>query len=329
MDAVQLDGHKERKTIGLSVVEKVHSTIHSALEQAIKWGYVTTNADNGATFPRYKKNVREIWTREEAISAIEICQDSNLKIALYLAIICTMRVGEINGLQWKFVNVSEETIASDSSCIYDEHELKRCNKADLELLEERGRVNVYFRFPELKENCSTCLVLTDVKTDSSVRRVYVPETVARVLLEHKKKQEAHIASCHGAYQNYDLVLAQDNGRPIETRIIDQRLKKFISENGFGDVVFHSFRALSTTDKLQLSGGDIKAVQGDTGHASPRMVTEQYSRIRDLDRRRLAGLMEEAYFGGHRTPQTTPDEDAALTLLRENPEVLKLLLAMRK
>ena len=128
---------------------------------------------------------------------------------------------------------------------------------------------------------------------------------------------------------YDLVLAQDNGRPIETRIIDQRLKKFICENGFGDVVFHSFRALSTTDKLQLSGGDIKAVQGDTGHASPKMVTEQYSRIRDLDRKRLAGLMEQAYFGGSTAPKITPDENAALSMLRENPEVLKLLLAMKK
>ncbi len=131
------------------------------------------------------------------------------------------------------------------------------------------------------------------------------------------------------YSDYDLVLAQDNGRPLETHIIDQRLKQFIKENGFGDVVFHSFRALSTTDKLQLSGGDIKAVQGDTGHASPKMVTEQYSRIRDLDRRRLAGLMEEAYFGKQSTPQTTPDEDAALSLLREKPEILKLLLAMKK
>ena len=125
-----------------------------------------------------------------------------------------MRIGEINGLQWKYVDVSEETIAANSSCIYDTHELKRCNKADLKLLEERGRVNVYYRFPELKENCSTCLVLTDVKTDSSVRRVYVPETVARALLEHKKKQEAHIAPCHGLYNDYDLVLAQDNGKGV-------------------------------------------------------------------------------------------------------------------
>ncbi len=225
--------------------------------------------------------------------------------------------------------MSKETIADDGSCIFNVHELKRRNKADLKLLEERGRVNVYLRFPELKENCSTCLVLTDVKTDSSVRRVYVPETVAHALLEHRKKQQEHIESCHGLYNDYGLVLAQDNGRPLETRIIDKRLKQFISENGYETVVFHSFRALSTTDKLQLSGGDIKAVQGDTGHASPKMVTEQYSRIRDLDRRRLAGLMDQAYFGRKKVPQTTPDEDAALSMLRENPEVLKLLLAMRK
>lgn len=51
---------KEQKKIGLSVVEKVHCTVHSALEQAIKWGYITTNADDGATFPRYKKKVRDI-----------------------------------------------------------------------------------------------------------------------------------------------------------------------------------------------------------------------------------------------------------------------------
>ena len=38
------------------------------------------------------------------------------------------------GLQWEYVNVSEETIADDSSCVFDVHELKRCNKADLKLL---------------------------------------------------------------------------------------------------------------------------------------------------------------------------------------------------
>ena len=55
---------------------------------------------------------------------------------------------------------------------------------------------------------------------------------------------------------------------------------------------------------------------------------RYPQIAGFDRKRLAGLMDQAYFG-RKKPQTTPDEDAALSMLRENPEVLKLLLAMRK
>ncbi len=54
--------------------------MHSALEQAIKWGYITSNADDGATFPKYKNKVRKIWSREEAISAIETCADNSIII---------------------------------------------------------------------------------------------------------------------------------------------------------------------------------------------------------------------------------------------------------
>ena len=48
-------------------------------------------------------------------------------------------------------------------------------------------------------------------------------------------------------------------------------------------------------KLKLSGGNIKAVQGDTGHAQARMVTEIYSHIQDEDRRTLALKVEEEFF----------------------------------
>lgn len=41
-----------------------------------------------------------------------------------------------------------------------------------------------------------------------------------------------------------------------------------------DVVFHSLHHTSVTYKLKLSGGDIKVVQGDSGHARADMVTEE-------------------------------------------------------
>lgn len=61
------------------------------------------------------------------------------------------------------------------------------------------------------------------------------------------------------------------------------------------MVFHSLRHTSVTYKLKLSGGDIKAVQGDSGHAQADMVTEVYGHIIDEDRRKNAELMENAFY----------------------------------
>ena len=62
-----------------------------------------------------------------------------------------------------------------------------------------------------------------------------------------------------------------------------------------DEVFHSIRYTSVTYKLKLSGGDIKAVQGDSSHAQADMVTEVYGHILDEDRRKNAELIENAFY----------------------------------
>ena len=61
------------------------------------------------------------------------------------------------------------------------------------------------------------------------------------------------------------------------------------------MVFHSIRHTSTTYKLKLSGGDIKAVQGDTGHAQASMVTERYAHILDDDRRLNAERFQKEFY----------------------------------
>ena len=63
------------------------------------------------------------------------------------------------------------------------------------------------------------------------------------------------------------------------------------------VVFHSFRHSSITYKLKLNGGDVKSVQGDSGHAQTKMVTDLYAHILDDDRRLNAQRFEEAFYSG--------------------------------
>ncbi len=75
------------------------------------------------------------------------------------------------------------------------------------------------------------------------------------------------------------------------------------------MVFHSLRHTSVTYKLKLSGGDIKAVQGDSGHAQADMVTEVYGHIIDEDRRKNAQRMEDAFYNRENLNPRMKGEDA--------------------
>ena len=81
-------------------------------------------------------------------------------------------------------------------------------------------------------------------------------------------------------------------------------------------------------KLKLNGGDIKAVQGDSGHAQVNMVTDVYSHILDDDRRKNAELFEEAFYEKKNLdPQMHVQQENNNTVADEvDPELLAKVLA---
>ena len=91
----------------------------------------------------------------------------------------------------------------------------------------------------------------------------------------------------------------------------------------------SLRHSSITYKLKLNGGDIKAVQGDSGHAQATMVTDQYSHILDEDRKANAELFENAFYSGKvmaaEEPEAVETEPAAAVPAGVDPELLMKLL----
>ena len=97
------------------------------------------------------------------------------------------------------------------------------------------------------------------------------------------------------YQDFNLVVSLSNGRPCEDRIILKEFGKLREEAGLPKVVFHSLRHSSTTYKLKLNHGDLKATQGDTGHAEIDMITSIYAHILDEDRKVNAQKFENQFY----------------------------------
>lgn len=329
--AVILKGHKKTDaTVSLSVIEKTHALLRSALNQAVKWEYISSNPAERVTLPKYRSAERDVWSASEAQYALDCCSDPILHTAMLLALGCSMRIGEILGLTWDCVDFSDESIHDGTAHVFVNKELKRCQKDSLEALAHRGRSQVIFTFPEWKQTDSTTsLVLKSPKTESSVRKVYLPKTVALALCEVKSSQDALKLLIGDEYADYGLVIAHEDGRPYEERQIAALLRKLIADYNLRPVVFHSLRHCSASLKLQIGGGNIKAVQSDTGHAQARMVTDLYAHTHNEDRRHLAQKVDEDFF------QKRPSEakkaaaheaDLAYQLLQDNPDIAKLIIA---
>ncbi len=283
---------KEVSFVSAETVRRIHKLLHSCFEQAIRWDLMIRNPAQYANVPKSTKKQRDIWTAETLMKAVKLCEDPKLKLAINLAFACSLRMGELLGLTWSCIDVSEEKIEKGTAYVYINKELQRVERDTLQQLEEK---DVVFAFPIYSDKNRTQLVLKKPKTPTSIRKVFLPRTVARMLIDYKAEQDELRTALGSEYVDYDLVFAGYYGMPTEASSITAGFQKLIKENDLPKVVFHSLRHSSITYKLKLNGGDIKAVQGDSGHAQAKMVTDQYSHILDDDRKLNAQLFENAFY----------------------------------
>ena len=82
---------------------------------------------------------------------------------------------------------------------------------------------------------STVIVLKTPKTESSVRKVWMPKTVAYILWEWKASQDKQKEFLGSEYLDYNLVVALANGRPCEDRIILKSFEKLREKAGLPKV----------------------------------------------------------------------------------------------
>ena len=256
--------------------------------------------------------------------------------AINLAFACPLRLGEITGLTWDCVHISDEDIAKDDAYIIVNKELARVDQKAINAI---GEKDILFMFPRMiKGKSTTRLVLKKPKTETSIRKIWLPKTLAYILRDWKVKQDKLKEFMGEEYVDYNLVLALETGRPCEDRVIGNQFERLKKSAGLPNVVFHSLRHSSTTYKLKLNHGDIKATQGDTGHAQAQMVTEVYAHILDEERKINAQKFEVAFYANpdmrkveqelrQPEPEQGTDLQKLLTQLQENPELAAQLKAV--
>jgi integrase len=276
-------------------VREVHKILRPALNLAVNHGYIDSNPAIYVELPKEEKFEREQWTEEEIRQAFRLCENEQLRLMMQLMCGTTLRTGELLGLAWDDLHLQPKS-GKPYLCV--RQELARLKRKDIE---DTGTV-IYREFPTVMgKPTSTVLVLKKPKTEKSVRKIYMSTTLAENLRHYQMSQKQNIARMLDIYQDYGLVFAQENGRPVTNEMVSNRWKAFLSEHNLREVSFYSLRHSGATAKLRASH-DIKAVQGDMGHSSTDMLMNTYAAIVDEERQKLAEDMEKTLFASDAIPE---------------------------
>jgi integrase len=299
---------EEIPALSSTTLRHIYMIVKKAFDKAVDWKLIQSSPVV-CDAPRKNKVKKAIWDADmfrEALS--DMTSQPLLHLAVHLAFICSTRIGEVTGLTVDSIDFATNRIHIDKT-------LQRVSKEALAFL---PRDNLIFTFPCKEDGKKSVLILKKPKTDSSDRYVYMTEQLRTELLERIEQIAREKAFLGKQYSDFGLVIALEDGSPVEPKLCEKWFKKWQerTEHDFPDLIFHGIRHSSTTYKLGISSGDIKSVQGDTGHASAGIVVDTYSHIQDRRRAQLINSIEEDFYkgGGDETPSDN-DKTFMLTLMQ--------------
>ena len=226
-------------------VKYIHTTLHRALKQAVRWGLVPRNVVAEADPPRVSTPEMSPLSPSQARTLIEAASGNRLEALYVLAVTTGMRQGELLGLGWEDVDLECRTV-----------------RVRRTLTLARG---------------GPCL--TEPKTRGSRRSIRLTAGALEALVRHRVRQdrEGEATGPHG-WNDQGLVFCTRRGTPIRRdNLHDKHWKPLLKRSELPDIRFHDLRHTCATILL-TKGVHPKIVSEMLGHSSIAITLDTYSHV---------------------------------------------------
>ena len=178
--------------VGIYTIQKVHTVLHSALQQAVKMGMIGRNPCSFIQPP--KAPIKEMAILNDSqVSYLLVAVNGHRWEALFqLALVTGMRQMELLGLKWSDLDWIRQTI-----------------KVERQLVRPNGDG---FQF-------------SSPKTRLGRRSIALGDKTIDVLRTHYEHQQEIRVQCCDKWQEHDLIFTTNNGTPIHPRNLLRDFKK--------------------------------------------------------------------------------------------------------
>jgi integrase len=254
--------YRDKLDSGLSpaTVQKIHSVLHKALAQALKWNMIARNAADAVKAPRPVPEEMRPLSPDEARKLIEAASGDKLEALYVLAVHTGMRQGELLALKWEDIDLNEGII-----------HIKRT------LARSGGRI-----------------ALGEPKTKGSRRTVHLTGAAVEALRSHLERQLEDIERLGDLYRDHGLVFTSQVGTLINpTNLRRRSFAPLLERAGLPKIRFHDLRHTCAT-LLLTRNVHPKYVQELLGHATVSITLDTYSHVIPGMGNHTARAMEDVF-----------------------------------
>jgi integrase len=265
--------YQEKLAAGLSptTVSHLHTVLHGAFAEAVRWGLVPRNVVTLVRPPR-KTHVEVVaLTVKEARALLAAAAGTRFEVLFILALKTGMRRGELLALHWEDVDL------------------------DKGVLQVRGTLR------RTREG----LKIGTPKTAASRRKVVLSPSSVAALRRHRARQQQERQAAGDLWQDFGLVFPNTLGRPMEPRcLLSDVYRPLLRRAGLPAITFHTLRHTAAT-LLLAEGEHPKVVQELLGHAQVSITLDRYSHMTPRLMSNAAALMDRL-LDGEEPSSPTPD-----------------------
>lgn len=250
--------HDKKAGLSPKTVGNIHGVLHKALQQAVKIGYLRTNASEACELPRTEQaEIRPL--DDKAIQAFMNAIQGHRFEAVYLVALFTgLRRGEVCGLTWDCVDLEHGTILV---------------KKQLQPIPGKSGE---FR-------------LTSTK-NSKGRKITAAAYVVDILRRQKVQQTEARLKAGPDWEDDGFVFTDDRGHHISPHTLYNNFKRIMASIGLPETRLHDLRHTYAVAALR-AGDDIKTVQETLGHHSAAFTLNVYGHVTEEMKQASAARMD--------------------------------------
>ncbi|MGW4640771.1 tyrosine-type recombinase/integrase [Sphaerisporangium sp. NPDC004334] len=262
---------REGKSAGTA--HHVHRTIRTALNVAVRRGYLTSNPATLAKAPTVTEEEVEPYEIEEVKQLLKAADELPRNSARWaVALALGLRQGEALGLKWTDVDLDKGVLRVRRGRQRPKYE-HGCG-------ETCGRKAGYC--PERRQTRSET---ADTKSRAGRRTIGLPGQLVSLLRKHQQEQESDRSKARQLWQDGGWVFANATGGPLNPNTDYHQWKDLLKAAGLRDARLHDARHTAATVLLIL-GVPERTVMAIMGWSSTGMA-RRYQHVTDTIRHSVA------------------------------------------